>query len=638
MLLQHKTLQLQNLFCRPNINEPVWSKKGPEVYRRSIITLLIVAVASILAIAIQQPAASPSLAQGLATTQPSPGAVDEADPPFKLPFAEPPGPFTWLMAQPYGSTVGAYYQRRTIYGASGGIHFGLDLAAPCGTDIVAIADGIVFAVDGPFGSPPHNLMIDHSELGYASMYGHLLEAPRLSPGQIVKQGDVVAKVGDSGNDCNGSPHLHLEIRDLKHFRKFNPINLIEANWDQLVLYGGWSRGFMRDLDEPRQWQTLYEQPEVQTGGPIVNDFERTWPFDWRKAASQVTSEQPGPTATPVEPDGSAASAEPARPAGDPALALPANVRQIKRGNCCTNIYWSQDSTEVRFIDQPTAVEPTGIWGVDVRQPEAEPRFVGDRLGIYNAEKTLVAYPDTSEGIVVVESLADGQRWKIDTDGNGLSFTPGGQVLWTAYDAEVSWRARAADIWLADVDGRNADILASIRRGGPAAWLSDRELLVASRIPPQQDILLSTLSLEDGTLSKLVQLPRTRGAMFSPDKRYMAYLVRFHADSDKNGLWLLDLQDPTLKSRPLPFFGAYRWRDDRRLIYVPFEPAATGLTFYEYDAKTGRTRQLFPQEGTPLELTIANNDWQVSPDGSRIALVAADGKALDGIWVIDIGQD
>jgi hypothetical protein len=164
------------------------------------------------------------------------------------------------------------------------------------------------------------------------------------------------------------------------------------------------------------------------------------------------------------------------------------------------------------------------------------------------------------------------------------------------------------------------------------------LLVASRIPPQQDILLSTLSLEDGTLSKLVQLPRTRGAMFSPDKRYMAYLVRFHADSDKNGLWLLDLQDPTLKSRPLPFFGAYRWRDDRRLIYVPFEPAATGLTFYEYDAKTGRTRQLFPQEGTPLELTIANNDWQVSPDGSRIALVAADGKALDGIWVIDIGQD
>jgi hypothetical protein len=337
------------LFCRPNINKPVWSKKGPEVYRRSIITLLIVAVASILAIAIQQPAASPSLAQGQATAQPPVAAVDEADPPFALPFAEPPGPFTWLMAQPYGNTVGAYYQRRTIYGASGGIHFGLDLAAPCGTDIVAIADGVVFAVDGPFGSPPHNLMIDHPELGYASMYGHLLEAPRLSPGQIVQQGDPIAKVGDSGNDCNRSPHLHLEIRDLKHFRKYNPINLIDANWDRLVLYGGWSRGFMRDLDEPRKWQTLYEQPEVQTGGPIVNDFERTWPFDWRKAATEATLEQPGPTPTPAEPNGSAARAELSRPAGDPALALPANMRQIGQGNCCTNIYWSQDSTELRFM-------------------------------------------------------------------------------------------------------------------------------------------------------------------------------------------------------------------------------------------------------------------------------------------------
>jgi hypothetical protein len=261
------------------------------------------------------------------------------------------------------------------------------------------------------------------------------------------------------------------------------------------------------------------------------------------------------------------------------------------------------------------------------------------LGIYNAEETLVAYPDNSEGVVVVESLADGQSWQIDTDGNGLSFTPDGRLLWTAYDAEVAWRARAADIWLADVDGSNADILASIRRGGPVAWLSDRELLVATRIPPQQDILLSTLSLEDGTLSELVQLPRTRGAMFSPDKRYMAYLVRFHADSDKNGLWLLDLQDPALKPRPLPFFGAYRWRDDGRLIYVPFEPdEKSGLTFHEYDVKTGQTRQLFPQEGAPLGLTIANNDWQVSPDGSRIALVATDGQQLDGIWVIDIGRD
>jgi hypothetical protein len=538
------------------------------------------------------------------------------------------------MAQPYGNTVGAYFQRHTTYGASGGIHFGLDLAAPCGTDIVAVADGFVFAVDGPFGAPPHNLMIDHPDLGYASMYGHLLEAPLLAPGQFVRQGDVIAKVGDSGSDCNMSPHLHLEFRDLKHFRKFNPVSLIDTNWDQLALYGGWNRGFMRDLLEPRKWQTLYEQPEVQTGGPIVNDFERTWPFDWRRAQTN----QPSATPSPTERDEPVATSNTAKPAGDPALMALAHGQQISQGDCCTNVYWNQDSSEVRYIDRPEPTALTGVWGVDVTQPGVGARFVNERLGIYNSERTLIAYPDSSEGMVVIESLTDGETWRIDTDGNGISFTPEDRVLWTAHDAEVSWRARATEVWLADVDGSQADLLTTIQRGGPVAWLSDRELLVANRIPPKQDILLSTLSVDDGTMTELVQLPRTRGAVFSPDMRYLVYLIRFNADSDKNGLWLLDLQDPALKPRRLPFFGAYRWRDDQHLIYIPFEPDAIGTVFYEYNVDTGQSQPLFPEDETPLGLTIANNDWQISPDGSKIALVAADGKELDGVWVIDLGRE
>jgi Tol biopolymer transport system component len=79
---------------------------------------------------------------------------------------------------------------------------------------------------------------------------------------------------------------------------------------------------------------------------------------------------------------------------------------------------------------------------------------------------------------------------------------------------------------------------------------------------------------------------------------------------------------------------YRWRDNYRLIYVPFDPGATSHEFYEYHILTGRTRPLFP-EGT--NLTIANNDWQVSPDGRKIALVAVKDWALDGIWVIDIDK-
>ena len=80
---------------------------------------------------------------GQVAAQPEPPAGQV----FILPFAEPPGPDTWLLGQTYGNTVGAYFKRNTTYRSSQGIHFGIDLSAPCGTEIVAIADGVVALVD-----------------------------------------------------------------------------------------------------------------------------------------------------------------------------------------------------------------------------------------------------------------------------------------------------------------------------------------------------------------------------------------------------------------------------------------------------------------------------------------------------------
>jgi murein DD-endopeptidase MepM/ murein hydrolase activator NlpD len=209
-------------------------------------------------------------------------AQSETQKPFILPFKEPPGPDTWLLAQPYGNTTGAYRQRNTTYHAGQGIHFGIDFSAPCGTEVVAIGDGVVFAADNMnFGSGPHNLMIDHPDLSYASFYGHLLERPELEAGQQVKAGDVVALSGDPAETCYGRPHIHLEVRDLRHWRKYNPQILIETDWDNLALVGPFSRTFQRDLDDPRKWQYLDDQPEIMVGGSLINDFANPWPPDWR---------------------------------------------------------------------------------------------------------------------------------------------------------------------------------------------------------------------------------------------------------------------------------------------------------------------------------------------------------------------
>ncbi len=196
--------------------------------------------------------------------------------PFGLPFAGPPGPSTWLLAQAYGNTTGAYMQRRAWYAAGQGLHFGVDLSAPCGTTIVSIGDGVVVGADGPWGSLPHNLRIDHQN-GYMSMYGHLLERAKLQPGEVVKKGQPIALSGDPDGTCYSRPHLHLEIRSRAGARWYNPITLIDADWDSLALTGSVGRGFERNLDNPRQWQTLYDQPEVQAGGPFLNDYVHPWP-------------------------------------------------------------------------------------------------------------------------------------------------------------------------------------------------------------------------------------------------------------------------------------------------------------------------------------------------------------------------
>ncbi len=197
---------------------------------------------------------------------------------FGLPFAVPPGLSTWYVRQWYGNTRWAYRQRRALYSAGQGMHFGVDLFAPCSLAVVAIGSGTVIALDGPYGALPHNVLVRHPN-GLVSLYGHLLNRSNLRVGQAVRQGDQLGMCGaPSGADCDTHPHLHLEIRQSNLAGTVNPLPLIEADWANLTLgTAGEGLQFQLDLDQPGRWQTIFDQPAVRFGGALLNDYARSWP-------------------------------------------------------------------------------------------------------------------------------------------------------------------------------------------------------------------------------------------------------------------------------------------------------------------------------------------------------------------------
>jgi len=194
--------------------------------------------------------------------------------PFRAPLGGKPGPESWFVGQWYGNTVWAH---DNSYPTGQGLHFGIDFNTPCDTPVLAIGDGTVFAVDGPYGSAPHAVVIAHAD-GLFSLYGHLHERAKLTVGQLVHAGDQIALSGDPAGRCDLDPHLHLEIRRAEMRETINPVPLLGIDWQHAT--AGIRRNgttFVRDFDNPERWVTIAAQPDVVFGGARLNDYTRSWP-------------------------------------------------------------------------------------------------------------------------------------------------------------------------------------------------------------------------------------------------------------------------------------------------------------------------------------------------------------------------
>lgn len=95
-----------------------------------------------------------------------------------------------------------------------GMHTGLDIAAPMGTNIYAVAAGTVTSSgalmnsDGSYTSYGEYIIITHGN-GVQTLYGHCSKR-YVSVGDYVEQGALIGTVGSTG--WSTGSHLHLEIR------------------------------------------------------------------------------------------------------------------------------------------------------------------------------------------------------------------------------------------------------------------------------------------------------------------------------------------------------------------------------------------------------------------------------------------
>jgi murein DD-endopeptidase MepM/ murein hydrolase activator NlpD len=115
-----------------------------------------------------------------------------------------------------------------IHPISGGqrFHSGTDLAAPLGTPVLAAYAGRVALADF-FGGYGLAVALDHNKSTQQTLYAHLAEI-FVKPGEWVKQGEVIGRVGSTGNSTG--PHLHFE------FRQFTPDGWVAMDAGQQLEY------------------------------------------------------------------------------------------------------------------------------------------------------------------------------------------------------------------------------------------------------------------------------------------------------------------------------------------------------------------------------------------------------------------
>ena len=122
-----------------------------------------------------------------------------------------------------GRISGVYGSQRILNGKKRQPHFGIDIAAPTGTKVVAPADGIVVLAERNLYYSGGTIILDHGH-GLTSAFLHLKEL-LVNKGEVLLQSDVLGSIGATGRATG--PHLDWRVNWFE--RRIDPNLLLQKN-------------------------------------------------------------------------------------------------------------------------------------------------------------------------------------------------------------------------------------------------------------------------------------------------------------------------------------------------------------------------------------------------------------------------
>lgn len=161
---------------------------------------------------------------GRTETRPSPRSAPRPAPAPRRAEVPPPrtGPASALVI-PVVGIDGADLRDSFAAGRSGGrTHNAIDIAAPTGTPLVAVTDGVISRKHWN-GLGGRTLYLTSADGRYDYYYAHLdAYAEGIEVGTRVRRGQTLGTVGSTGN-AQG-PHLHFQVLDKRAGGRGTPVN------------------------------------------------------------------------------------------------------------------------------------------------------------------------------------------------------------------------------------------------------------------------------------------------------------------------------------------------------------------------------------------------------------------------------